>query len=126
MQSAVTLVPPIAIATVLNVGLFAGMWREYQAERRHGTPSWRGPLGGMCYGGAILLFLYLRGFDHPPTQLDLFAFAVLGEAAGVVVVCTILNALVFTRGRPRGERVSAFVQSGVAVCFLIVGLFAGK
>ena len=126
MQSAVTLVPPIAIATIANAFLFAGMWRGHQAEIQSGQAPWWMPLGFVAYGSAILLFFYLRGADHLSGRFDLFVVALFGEAVGVVIVYAILNALVFTRGRPRGERVSAFVQSGVALCFLIVSLFAGK
>ena len=129
MQPAVTLVtlyPPIAAATVVNAFLFAGMWRGYQAERQTGKSPWWLGFGLAGYAVMIGLFAYFLADKAITGWSTIFAAALAGEAVGVVVVYAILNALVFTRGRPRGERVSAFVQSGLALCFLIVGLFAGK
>ena len=129
MQPAVTLVtlyPPIAAATVVNVFLFAGMWRGYQTERKTGkTSSWLA-LAFISYTAVIGIYAYLFADRAATDWPTVFAAAIVGEAAGGVVVCTTLNALVFTRGRPRGERVSAFIQSAVLTLIAFAGLFAGK
>jgi hypothetical protein len=118
-----TLYPPIAAATIINVFLFALMWRGSQIEKRTGKPPWPMILGLLAYGGSLACFFYVRN-SHPLQDWpDLFGAALIGEAMGVVVTFGILNAFIFSRGQKKAERAAAFAGAVFLTGLMFAGLF---
>lgn len=110
-----TLLPPIAIATVLNAFLFAGAWRATQTEKRTGQAPWYLTLGLAVYAAALGGFAYLSRGRTLSAGFDLFAAAMAGEAFGIVIVWALLNGFMFSRGYPKRQR---FLAIGMALALL--------
>ena len=98
------LIGPIAVATILNVFLFAGLWRGHQRERREGKlpNAYWGAL--VAYMAAIGLYAYLHGERAISSGVDLFAAATASEAMGALVTYGLVYSFVLSRGRPWSER----------------------
>lgn len=115
------LVAPVAAATVLNLFLFAMLWRAHQQERRDGKGPWYLFPGLMAYAIPSAAFLYFY-LDKPVTTYgEIFMAAVVGEALGIACVWSILNAVYFQRGQATEHRFSAFVGAGV-MALIVFGL----
>lgn len=117
------LLPPIALATIVNVFLFALAWKQHQAELRTGKYSWPLLVGTTLYGSSIGAFLYLRMDKPVGSHLDHFMMALVAEAMGALVTYGLLNALVLTKGKLIGDRVFYLVASLGLLALLIGAAF---
>lgn len=118
-----TIFSPIAAATILNVFLFALMWRGYQIERQHGAPPWPMMAGLVAYCVCIGGFFYLK-MDRPLTSpMEVFGIAMAAEAMGAVIVFGLVNAFVRLRNRPNRERIPAMLASVMLLVGIFVALF---
>lgn len=116
-----TLYPPIAAATIVNVSLFALMWRAQQRERREGRPS-RGYLVGLlAYLTLVGGFFYLRADAPISGWHDAFGTAAFAEAFGAVIVYAAAHSIWISRDQPMRQRVFPMFLAIV----LTVGMFAG-
>jgi hypothetical protein len=112
------LYPAIALATMINVFLFALAWRGHKIEQETGNAPWWMYVEIIAYGGAMLVFLYFKHKVPIVAYFDLVLTAMFGELMGVGGVYGILNFFYLSRGLNRVERFFAFAQM-----VFFVGLF---
>lgn len=123
-MTAATLAPPIAVATILNVFLFAAAWRGTQIERATGKDPWWLGLGIFLYAVLIGSYMYFTRGQPLTGYLDYFLAAIVGQSVGGVAVYSILNALYFSRGQPRANRASVFLFAAFITGLMFAGAFA--
>lgn len=112
-----TLFPPVAAATVLNVFMFAFLWRSDQTERSGGKAAWYFYATWFFYLAPVVYVLWR--LDHKPITEK---WEVLGAITGAqmfaaLVVYTLVNGLVTMRGTPWHQRGPAM---GAALFFLAI------
>ncbi|MDP4006512.1 hypothetical protein [Methylobacterium sp. NEAU K] len=117
------LIGPIATATIINVVLFAGLWRGHQRGRHEGRLPGAYWASLVAYMGAVGLYAYLHGQQPVSSGLDLFAAAVASEAAGVVITYGIVYSFILSRGRPWSERAWPMVCALVLTAGMIGAIF---
>lgn len=115
---------PVAAATVLNVFLFALVWRGHKIERASGTNPKLIFAGLLAYGAAVAVALWV--LIRTPTLTsygEIFVSAVGAEMAGGIIVFAILNALFFTRGQGAENRAGPLFLAVLMAVMLIGSAF---
>lgn len=117
------IIGPVAVATVLNVLVFAMVWRWNRVELRTGTPTWQVWVAIPLYGLPLFAFLVWTGERPITTAVQVFGAAMVGEIAGGVLVYGLLNAFLWTRGQPIGGRLIPMAISGGLFVFIAATVF---
>lgn len=117
------LYPAIALATMVNIFVFAWAWRGHKIEQQTGQPPCWMYVGGIAYGGGMAAFLYFRHNAPLSTYLDYVLVALIGEAMGALGVYGIVNFFYLSRGLNGAERAFAFTQMVFFVGLFSVGFF---
>ena len=115
---------PIAAATVLNVFLFAWMWRADKAEIRTGKIPWYLSAILISYFAFSGLFMY-QSAKYPAGGFpSIFGIALIGEAMGAAITYGLIYAFVTSRGKPFKDRAFAMAASLGLLAVMIGATFS--
>ena len=117
-------IPPIALATVVNVFLFAWAWQGHRAEKREGKPPKRYEAAVVAYLAAVGLFAYARLARPSGGWLDMLGVAFIAEAMGAGITFALFYAFLLTRGRAWRDRAFPMAAAVFFVGLMIAGLLA--
>lgn len=118
------IIGPVAVATVLNVFVFALFWRWERTEVRTGTPPWPFWVALPLYLLPIGAFTYFTLGQPITTPSQVFAGAIGGEMFGGCLVYGLLNAFLWSRGQPIRERLFPMAICGGLFAFMAAAVFS--
>ncbi|WP_133123559.1 hypothetical protein [Methylobacterium frigidaeris] len=115
-----SLLGPIAAATVLNLFLFAWIWRADKIEIRGGNSPWWAGVIFLSYFAFIFLFAYYLSAYPARNLASIFWAALIAEAIGGAVTYGLVYSFIISRTKPFRDRIFAMVVS-LAVLAAVIG-----